>query len=68
VEITNEENNPGDIYEVPDCNYENDEDDAQSTYTALQRSGPGKANDDNLYGHLNQVRQNVYANQGETGI
>ena len=51
MEITNEENNPRDIYEVPDCNYEQG-DDEQSTYTALQRSGPGKANDDHLYGHL----------------
>ena len=67
MEITNEENNPRNIYEVPDCNYEQG-DDEQSTYTALQRSGPEKGNDDHLYGHLNQVRQNVYANQGETGI
>jgi hypothetical protein len=29
---------------------------------------PGEVNDDHLYGHLNQVRQNVYANQGETVI
>ena len=67
MEITNEENNPRNIYEVP-LQLRTSIDDEQSTYTALQRSGPGKANDDHLYGHLNQVRQNVYANQGETGI
>ena len=67
VETTNDENNSRHIYDTPVSNYEQG-DDEQSTYTALKRPGPGEANDDHIYGHLNQVLQNVYANQGETGI
>jgi hypothetical protein len=68
VETTNDENNSRHIYDIPVSNYEQ-VDDEQSPYTtALKRPGPGEANDDHLYGHLNQVVQNVHANQGETGI
>jgi hypothetical protein len=68
VETTNDENNSRRIYDIPvSTNYEQ-VDDEKSTYTALKRPGPGEVNDDHLYGHLNQVGQNIYANQRETGF
>ena len=68
METTNDENNSRRIYDIPvSTNYEQ-VDDEKSTYTALKRPGPGEVNDDHLYGHLNQVGQNIYANQRETGF
>ena len=66
-ETTNDENNSRHIYEIPDTNNEQ-ADNEQSTYTALKRPGPGEVDDDHVYAHLNQVLQNVCANQRETGM
>ena len=41
-------------------------DDEQSTYTALNKSV--EVIDDHLYAHLNEVTQNMYADQKETGF
>ena len=64
VEKTNEVSNPQYIYE-DGGNYEQ-VDDEQSTYTALNK--PGEVIDDHLYAHLNEVTQNMYADQKETGF
>ena len=64
VEKTNEVSNPQYIYDDVG-NYEQ-VDDEQSTYTALNK--PGEVIDDHLYAHLNEVTQNMYADQKETGF
>jgi FtsZ-interacting cell division protein ZipA len=64
VEKTNEVSDPQYIYEDVG-NYEQ-VDDEQSTYTALNK--PGGVIDDHLYAHLNEVTQNMYADQKETGF
>ncbi len=66
-ETTNDENNPRHNYEIPVSKNEQ-VDDEQSTYTALKRPGPGEVDDGHVYAHLNQVLQNIYENQGETGM
>ena len=66
-ETTNDENNPGHIYDAPVTNNEQANNE-QSTYAALKRPGPGEEGDGHVYAHLNQVLQNVYENQGETGM
>ena len=66
-EPTNDENNSRHIYDTPVTNNEQANNE-QSTYAALKRPGPGEVDDDHVYAHLNQVLQNVYQNQGETGI
>jgi uncharacterized protein (UPF0333 family) len=64
VEKTNEVSNSQYIYDDVG-NYEQ-VDDEQSTYTALNK--PGEVSDDHLYAHLNEVTQNMYADQKETGF
>jgi FtsZ-interacting cell division protein ZipA len=64
VEKTNEVSDPKYIYDDVD-NYEQVQDE-QSTYTALNK--PGEVIDDHLYAHLNEVTQNMYADQKETGF
>ena len=66
-ETNNDETNPRHIYDIPDTNNEQ-VDDEQSTYTALKRPAPGEEDDGHGYAHLNQVLQNVFENQGETGM
>ncbi len=66
-ETTNDENNSRHIYDTPVTSNEQANNE-QSPYAALKRPGPGEVNDDHVYAHLNQVLQNVYQNQGETGI
>ena len=66
-ETTNDENNSQHIYDTPVTNNEQANNE-QSTYAALKRPGPGEVDDDHVYAHLNQVLQNVYANQRETGM
>ncbi|CAB3981683.1 Receptor-type tyrosine- phosphatase delta, partial [Paramuricea clavata] len=64
VEKTNDVSNSQYIYDDVG-NYEQ-VDDEQSTYTGLNR--PGEVIDDHLYAHLNDVTQNMYADQKETGF
>ena len=64
VEKTNDVSNPQYIYDDVG-NYEQ-VDDEQSTYTAINK--PGEVIDDHLYAHLNEVTQNMYADQKETGF
>ena len=64
VEKTNEVSNSQHIYDDVG-NYEQ-VDDEQSTYTALNK--PGEVIDDHLYAHLNDVTQNMHADQKETGF
>ena len=66
-ETTTDENNSRHIYDTPVTNNEQANNE-QSIYTALKRPGPGEVDDGHVYAHLNQVLQNVYQNQGETGI
>ena len=66
-ETTNDEGNSRHIYDIPVTNNEQ-ADDEESTYTALKRPGPGEVDDGHVYAHLNEVVQNVYQNQGETGM
>ncbi len=66
-ETNNDETNPRHIYDIPDTNNEQ-VDDEQSTYTALKRPAPGEEGDGHVYAHLNQVLQNVFESQGETGM
>ncbi len=66
-ETANDENNSRHIYDTPVTNNEQ-ENNEQSTYAALKRPGPGEVDDGHVYAHLNQVLQNVYQNQGETGM
>ncbi len=58
-ETTNDKNNSGHIYDIPEKNYEQ-VDNEQSTYTALKRPGPGEVDDGHVYAHL--------ISQRETGI
>ena len=64
VEKTNEVSNPQYIYDDVG-NYEQ-VDDEQSTYRGLNK--PGEVIDDHLYAHLNEVTQNMRADQKETGF
>ncbi len=64
-ETTNDENNSRHIYDTPVTNNEQANNE-QSTYTALKRPAPSEVDDGHVYGHLNQVPQNVDENQGET--
>ncbi len=64
-ETTNGESKSRHIYDIPETNNEQANNE-QSTYAALKRPGPGEVDDGHVYGHLNQVPQNVYENQGET--
>ena len=62
VEKTNDGSNPQYIYgHVGNYEQVNDE---QSTYTCLKK--PGEVIDDHLCAHLNEVAQNIYADQKET--
>ena len=65
-ETTADENNSRHIYDTPVTNNEQANNE-QSTYAALKRPGPG-VDDGHVSAHLNQVLQNVYENQGETGV
>ena len=67
-----ERDNAQNIYENPgntDENYVVQEENEQSTYIALNRSGKDE-NDDHVYCHLNEVpnRNLDYVNQEENGI
>ena len=67
-----ERDNSQNIYENPtntDENYVVQEENEQSTYTALNRSGKDE-NNDHVYCHLNKVpKRNLdYVNQEETGM
>ena len=66
-ETTNDESNSRHIYDTPVTNNEQANNE-QSTYAALKRPDPGEVDDGHVYAHLNQVLQNVYQNQGETGM
>ncbi|CAB3986009.1 tyrosine- phosphatase Lar isoform X3, partial [Paramuricea clavata] len=63
-EKTNDRGNSQDIYD--DVVIHEQEDDEQSPYTDLNR--PGDPTDDHLYAHLNEVTQNVCADQEETEV
>ena len=67
-----ERDNSQNIYENPgivDEDYVVQEENEQSTYTALKRPGKDE-NDDHVYCHLNEVhKRNLdYVNQEETGM
>ena len=64
--LNNELGNPRThIYDNPDKNRHEEEENEQSTYTALKKFG--EREDNHVYGHLNQV-PHIYANSDETGI
>ena len=66
-ETTNDENRSRHIYDIPETNNEQANNE-QSAYAALKRPGPGEVDDGHVYAHLNQVPQNIYQNQRETGM